>query len=473
MTEIPEQDERKNELAEIDAPGGRFVITLLATITIVSVLLFGAVDSGTLALLALLFAILISYWGWVAFRAGRLSLNVDKIQWPLLALGVIGLIQLLPLRDNDFPAGLLSSAGLSSLSLDPYATRFFLVRLLLYIIFFATALAFINTLPRLRAVAVTLIIFGGLLAFYSILQQVEAPSSIYGLREPPQALPFGTYVNRHHFAALMEMTLGLTLGILFAGGQKRNRWLFLIAAASVMAIAIVLTGSRGGMLGFVGLLALIAAASMFRQNGNEHRSSGESQSLPRRLAIVAGGSAFFLLTIGLTLFLGGADSLLRSAGINPGAGDFTSGRLQFWQTGLKIFRDHPIIGAGLDAFGVAYSRYDPSNGAFRVEQAHNDYLQILADAGILGFLCVAAFIFLLFREGLATIRTSTDNFRRGAAIGALAGCFGILIHSFFDFPLRTPANGFMFLLLVVVAVSSIDQSRSKRYWRRTRPLSEP
>ncbi|HYJ91617.1 MAG TPA: hypothetical protein VEV84_09935, partial [Pyrinomonadaceae bacterium] len=165
MTEIPEQDERKNERAEIDAPGGRFVITLLATITIVSVLLFGAVDSGTLALLALLFAILIGYWGWVAFRAGRLSLNVDKIQLPLLALGVIGLIQLLPLRDNDFPAGLLSSAGLSSLSLDPYATRFFLVRLLLYIIFFATALAFINTLPRLRAVAVTLIIFGGLLAF--------------------------------------------------------------------------------------------------------------------------------------------------------------------------------------------------------------------------------------------------------------------------------------------------------------------
>src|SRR5262249_34437837 len=102
-------------------------------------------------------------------------------------------------------------------------------------------------------------------------------------------------------------------------------------------------------------------------------------------------------------------------------------------------------------------------------QAHNDYLQILSDAGILGFICVVAFIFLLFRQGFAVIRDSTDGFRRGAAIGALAGCLGILIHSFFDFPLRTPANGFVFLLLVVIAVATVEQPSAHRRRRRKTP----
>ncbi|HEY2866390.1 MAG TPA: O-antigen ligase family protein, partial [Pyrinomonadaceae bacterium] len=184
------------------------------------------------------------------------------------------------------------------------------------------------------------------------------------------------------------------------------------------------------------------------------------------------GAAFFLLTVGLTLYLGGADPLLRSAGIDPGAGDFTSGRLQFWQTGWKIFLDHPIIGAGLNAFGAAYTRYDLANGTLRLEQAHNDYLQILVDAGLIGLACVAAFIFLLFRRSFETIRSSTDDLRRGSAIGALAGCFGILIHSFFDFPLRTPANGFVFLLLVALAVASIEQSPSTHRSHRVHRLSE-
>jgi O-antigen ligase len=99
------------------------------------------------------------------------------------------------------------------------------------------------------------------------------------------------------------------------------------------------------------------------------------------------------------------------------------------------------------------------NGFYRVEQAHNDYLQTLADAGILGFACITAFIFLFFKRSLNVISSSADGFRKGTAVGALAGCFGILVHSFFDFPLRTPSNAFFFLLLVVLATVSINNSK--------------
>jgi O-antigen ligase len=171
----------------------------------------------------------------------------------------------------------------------------------------------------------------------------------------------------------------------------------------------------------------------------------------------AGG--LILLVLGSVLFLGGEASLLRSIGLQESQADLTSGRSHFWGIAWQIFLAHPILGAGFDSFGVAFTRHDTWNGLYRVEQAHNDYLQILADAGILGFGCVAAFVVLLIRKGIAAISRRGSDINRSISIGALAGCFGIVIHSFFDFPLRTPANAFFFLLLVVLAVGHVS-SRS-------------
>jgi O-antigen ligase len=168
------------------------------------------------------------------------------------------------------------------------------------------------------------------------------------------------------------------------------------------------------------------------------------------------------LVLGSVLFLGGEAALLRSIGVgDPGAGDVTSGRAHFWGIAWQIFLANPILGAGLDAFGVAFPRYDTWNGQFRVEQAHNDYLQILADAGILGFACVATFVFLLLRKGVSAVSRGSE-IQRSVSAGALAGCFGVLIHSFFDFPLRTPANSFVFLLLIALVAGSSFQRRSRR-----------
>ena len=443
---------------------GTGAVVMLCVITVIAVLLYGAVDTGTLTLLSLLTFALVAYWAWVSFRARTVSINLDTIQLPLIALGVVGLVQLLPLGGATVPPGVLDIPASASISLDPYATRFFLSRLFLYIVFFAAALTFVNSLTRLRLIVVMLITFAGLIAFYSILQRVEDPSSIYGLRQPSQAIPFGTFINRHHFAALMEMTLGLSLGLMFAGGMKSNRWPFVGAAAVVMAIAIVLTGSRGGIIGLVTSLIAIAVLAAY---GRGDSRDGDGTRVFSPTLTLSAGAAFLLITLAAVLFLGGADPLMRGTGIMPGAGDFTSGRIDFWRTAVKIFLAHPIIGAGFDAFGVAYSAYDSSSGMFRVEQAHNDYLQTLADAGIVGLVCVVTFIYLLFRKGMNIIRETSSGFRRGAAIGALAGCAGIMVHSFFDFPLRTPANAYVFLALAAISVVRLPKERAHRRRRPT------
>ena len=204
----------------------RAIVILLCVITAVSILLFGAVDSGALIVLALLILGVVVSWAWHCFRTGAITIEHINLLVPLIALAMIGIIQLLPLRSPNVPGGVLAEPVMASVSFDPYATRFFLMRLFLYIIFFAAALAFCNTLPRVRAIVTFLIVLGSFLAFYSILQKVEAPSAIYGLRAPEQAIPFGTYVNGHHFAALMQMTISLSLGLVFTGAVAKNRWPF-------------------------------------------------------------------------------------------------------------------------------------------------------------------------------------------------------------------------------------------------------
>ncbi|HNU06783.1 MAG TPA: O-antigen ligase family protein, partial [Pyrinomonadaceae bacterium] len=181
--------------------------------------------------------------------------------------------------------------------------------------------------------------------------------------------------------------------------------------------------------------------------------------------IAAFGGLFAVFLVAALLFLGGDESLLRGIGITS-QDDASSGRFHFWWVAVQIFKDYPVLGAGLDAFGTAFPQYDTWNGAFRVEQAHNDYLQILSDAGIAGFACVAAFVYFLFRKGFAIIGSENEPHRRSIAIGALAGCFGILVHSFFDFPLRTPANAFFFLLLVVLATTTVRFPRHRHRHRR-------
>ena len=168
-----------------------------------------------------------------------------------------------------------------------------------------------------------------------------------------------------------------------------------------------------------------------------------------------------LVLFGAVLFLGGSSELLRGTGLAAPT-DVTTGRSHFWWVALQIIRDNPLIGTGLDTFGMAFTKFDTWNGTLRVEQAHNDYLQILTDAGILGFACVAAFIYLLFTRSFKLISQTSDKFRSGVALGALAGCFGVLIHSLFDFPLRTPANPYFFLLLVVIATGTVNYPKLYR-----------
>jgi len=430
------------------------------------------VHSWTLALFQLGAALVVVLWAADAWRTRALRLSRNVLQWPLVGLFVVGLIQLLPLWSGRPGGEGLPVEPVRALSLDPYATRFVLIQLAALFIYFAATLVFINSPRRLRLLVRVLLIFGFLLALYGLLQYFVNPQQIYWLRQPSQAVPFGPFVNRHHFAACMEMLLAVPLGLLFAGAIESDRRLLYLFSVALMSIALVMTGSRGGILSLaVEILFIVSLAGITGRKKREREAEATETGGTRvRAALLraALGLALIFGLLGSALFFGGEESLSRLVG-TVNSDDPTSGRAQFWRGTLGVIEEYPFLGAGLGAFHVAYTRHDPLAGLLRLEQAHNDYLQILADAGIVGGALGLFFIVALFRMGLARTTQLADKFRRGVVMGALAGCFAVLVHSFFDFPLHVTSNALLFLTLAALATLNgrvEDESVVRRGRRR-------
>jgi O-antigen ligase len=415
----------------------KVIVSILCAVPIIATIAYGGVDAWVLGLLSIVVGVIAILWLVEAGIDGEFIYSSNALQIPIIAMLAIGCLQLLPLPSR---------------SMDPYATRFFVIRLVICFVFFAAGLVYVRGLARRTAIAVVIVGFGALIAFFGILQRLAAPDGIYGMRPTPHAIPLGPFVNQHHFAALMEMTSGVAFGLLLGSGLARSRKVFVAIAAAIMGMAIIFTSSRGGLISYLAVIAFTTVASLTRRGIHRHERDARAR-LSRNLLVSVAAIGLVLVVVGSVLFLGGESSLLRGIGLTyEQAADVTSGRAHFWSIAWRVFLEHPVTGAGYDAFGVAFTRYDTWNGQFRVEQVHNDYLQMLADGGIVTFVCVAGFVFLLLKKGISSIVGASRDLDRSISTGALAGCFGILIHSFFDFPLRTTANAFFFLLLAVLAV---------------------
>jgi O-antigen ligase len=451
----------------------RFIILLLCLAVITTTLAFGTVHSWALAVFQLSAAVVFVLWMMDAWRTGVLRVSRSALQLPLVGLFAVGLVQLLP-----FGAAEAGTEAARSLSFDPQATRTTLVQLAGLLVYFAAALAFVDSPKRLKLVARLVIIFGFLLAVYGLMQHFVNPRTIFWVREPKQAEPFGPYVNRHHFAGYMELVLAMPLGLLFAGAVGRERVVLYAFASAIMAIALVMTNSRGGMLSMVCEILFLAAVSMLARGRRRDREKLDLGAGARSAAVRVGlGFAMVLAVFVGVLYFGGDEALSRVAG-TVYSDDPTTGRAHFWRGTLGIIRDHPVLGTGLGSFGAVYPRYDTGNGTYRLEQAHNDYLQVLSDAGVVGGVLGLLFVGLLFWTALRRMQ-SPDRFRRGVALGALGGCAGALVHSFFDFTLHTTANALLFLLLAALATLNgrveepdADGGRGRRRRRRRRSQGE-
>src|SRR5215471_8414197 len=308
---------------------------------------------------------------------------------------------------------------------------------------------------QVRKIAVILAVYGCLVAGFALLQGVAPNGKLYWMRQPRLGgWIYGPYVNHNHYAGLMEMLVPIPLVISLSHlAQEKTRIACGIAAA-VMVGTIFLSGSRGGMLAIFVELAVLGVV-LFRQK----------KSL--RIAIAAG--AFAVVLVSLLVWLGGKELTTRVASISTEAhGEISGGmRLSIDRDTVHMFRKRPILGWGLGTFPVVYPQFRSFHTNFFVNEAHNDYLQLLSEMGLLGLGTMIWFFIVLFRRIPQKIRQWPSNVSGAATLACTLGVSGILVHSLIDFNLQIPANAALFYVFCTIAAAPPLLQRS----RKRRPVS--
>ncbi len=405
---------------------------------VITVLPYATVEVWSTALWESLILLLALLWGIDAVVNKRLRLELNPLVWPLVALLGIACVQLLPL---------LSSAR-RTITYDSFATREAALKLFVCILFFLLFATFVHTPERRHQAVTTIILLSVVIALIGIGQT-------YGKVIWPLA-DYGPFVNRNHFAGFLEMAAGLIGARIVSQTLKRERLVLYVCYLIIVCSGLILSASRGGYLSLAAVIVFLALVSL-TMRGSKSETVTSGRGLQLRLAATL--ILLVVMSFGAML-LTSSDELLQRFGRieeNLQMGELADeryNRRELWQTTMQIVKDHPLLGVGLGAYPFAYTRYDQGSGVSRVEQAHNDYLHILADTGVIGGLVTLAFLALLFVRSFKAMQTR-DLLQRSIALGALAGCFGIAVHSFVEFNLQVTNNAQLFLALAALATTKV------------------
>jgi putative inorganic carbon (hco3(-)) transporter len=126
-----------------------------------------------------------------------------------------------------------------------------------------------------------------------------------------------------------------------------------------------------------------------------------------------------------------------------------------------------MLGWGLGTFPTVYPSYRSFYTNLFVNEAHNDYAQLLVETGLVGFGLMLWFLVRLYRSVSPTSRRWEFKWDGAVSLAALLGCTGLLLHSLVDFNLQIPANAALFYVLCGLAASPLPKlSKSPSRTRR-------
>jgi O-antigen ligase len=292
---------------------------------------------------------------------------------------------------------------------------------------------------QIRVLATLASAYGLAMAAFALLQSLASNGKIYWIRTVPLGSGiYGPYVNHNHYAGLMEVLYPIPLVACFSRRLRTNRKVAAGMIAAFMASTIFLSGSRGGMVAFA-VQMVVLAVILLRQK-------------QRGKAALALG-IFIISLAGLLAWLGASQVTDRLATIHSAARQdlSVSTRLAIDRDGLKMFARKPALGWGLGVFPEVYPQFRSFYTSQLINQAHNDYLQLLVETGALGFAFMLWFLIPVYRNAMRKLRQWPPDTSTATGLAAMLGVSGIVVHSFVDFNLQIPANAALFFVLCTIA----------------------
>jgi O-antigen ligase len=440
----------------------------LIAAVIFTALAHGAVEPWSFALFELLVIFLTLLWGLQAILQRQLTLRLPRVLLPLGLWLVWGLLQSIVYTDQ--------TGQRHSLSMDVEGTR--QTTTALFTLLLALLLA-AHVLARREYLAWLPLFFAGYglaLALFGLIQHFAWDGRFFWWR-PTTALvtaPFGPFVAHNHFAGYMELLLPLPLAFVLLQVGRREARVFYGFAAVLMAGAAITSLSRGGFISlFVQLMFLAAATPIsvaYRQPRPtpRHAPCHLLRRAPVKLVAPLLIALAMVVAIGASVYWIGMEPVIkRVAQGKIMASDaqeesFWGSRGWLWRDTLTMMRAHLVTGVGLGAFETSFPLYSQGDGSLQVGQAHNDYLQLAAETGLVGVALLLWFLGLIWSQIRRGLR-SRDPLFAALALGSGGSFVGMMVHSLFDFNLQLPSHALLLVLLTaVLARVPVSEARPTR-----------
>ena len=402
----------------------KFVRIGVCVLIAFAVIAFGAVEEWSQAVLEVGASLLLVYWSILAYLRRSEQMAISSFFLPLSAFALLILAQII-----------------FHTTASRYYTRVEFQLFVTYMIILHLLCQGFQRGSHWRGLVWFLMSLGFAISIFGILQHLTFNGKLYWFREMRYGgLPFGPYVNRNHFAGFAELLIPLALVPLVLGKVRRERLFFVLLLALVPTIALLLSASRGGIVSFAVELVILFLMLLLRRIRTKHMLLG---------GVVVLCSVLAVSWIGVQQVL---DRFASYQTLDVSAGKRASMRLDTWH----IFLDHPVIGTGVGTIQMVFPPYDTLYDGKIVNHAHNDYLELLAEAGILGALCGVGFLGVLLLESLRGLENLQSSFNSALNLAGLVGCCGILVHSLVDFNLHIPSNALLFFVAAHLATARIQ-----------------
>ncbi len=406
-------------------------------------LAFGATEPWSKFLMEAGSAALFLLWIVKQVLEGEIKIRWNPLFLPMAAFGLLVVLQLVFRRS----AYSHDSASLALLYVS-YAVLCFL-----------SGQALLRG-SQARSLAVIFLLYGAVLGSFSLIYGISSNGKLYWLRQPCcGGSVYGPYVNHNHYAGLMELLVPIPLVLSLSGLASSKNRAAAAAVAAIMVATIFLSGSRGGMVAIVAELLFLAVLLIKQKSG---------------LRAAIGIGVFLVVVVGLLTWVGGGELSKRFATLGPSHAELSKdNRFDINRDGLKMFLKRPVLGWGLGTFPVVYPQFRSFYTNFTINQAHNDYLQLLVEMGLLGFATMVWFLLTLYKSAIKKIGNWTNEISGAVTLACLLGLSGILVHSAVDFNLQIPANAALFYVLCTIAASEpFAQPARKRRVTRSKPPEE-
>lgn len=391
-------------------------------------LAFGAVTIFPLSVLELTVFGLVGYWLLKEILAGQLTVSRTHLNLIIGGFLFWGIIQY------------------QLISVYPYATRLELGKLLTYALTFFLVANNLKTRSQINTLCIAITVIGFLISVFGIIQRLSGTEKIFWIKELPRLKGdfFASFVNHNHFAGYLGMIIPLTLGLIFTREQRSLAVkVILIFSAIMMVVALFFSLSRGGIFSLVISLSLFSIINSWLR--------GVKKTSLVYLAVI-------LASFGFIFWIGSGpliEKLQSLAGIKTSFSYLA--RLQIWQDTIRMAKDNFLFGTGAGSYSFVFPQYKTLPEQLFFSHAHNEYLELWAEMGMIGvgifFIGIAYYFFKVFSFIFGFLAGS----QRSIALGCLCGATAILFHSLVDFSLRIPANAFLFSVILGIGFSLIQK----------------